>query len=220
MDSEKTIQSADALAKEYDEYVLNRNWSGPEILFGLMHEYLSAGQKLLDIGIGTGLSSQLFRTAGLRIYGVDGSSEMLNICRSKNIATELKQVDLAKEVIPFKSLCFDHIISYAVFHLIGDISNLVGQVSELIKMNGILGFSCALYNSSNPEDFKESGINGLYERINKDSGIKNYRHSKEYVKNILTMNNFSVIKNLEILAFKDTEADREVYFSLFTARKI
>jgi predicted TPR repeat methyltransferase len=220
MDSGKTIQSANALAKEYDEYVLNRNWSGPEILFGLMQEYISPGQKLLDIGIGTGLSSGLFRTAGLQIYGVDGSSEMLNLCRSKNIATELKQVDLTKEDIPYKSHSFDHIISYAVFHLIGDISNLVEQVSGLIKMNGIFGFSSVLYNSSDPEDFKESGIGGLYQRINQDSGIENYRHTFEYVRDILTMNNFIIIENLEILAFKDIEANREVYFSLFIAHKI
>ena len=66
-------------AEGYDKQSLKYGWLGPEILFGLSYEYLNPGNTMLDIGIGTGLSSIPFHKAGLKIFGVDRSDEMLKI---------------------------------------------------------------------------------------------------------------------------------------------
>jgi hypothetical protein len=47
----------DARAQEYD-------WRGPEVAFGLSYRYVQPGESLLDIGIGTGLSSYLRNQSG------------------------------------------------------------------------------------------------------------------------------------------------------------
>jgi ubiquinone/menaquinone biosynthesis C-methylase UbiE len=74
-ESKKALKMSDDYASDYDESARSMHWHGPEVLFGLMYEYLKKGQSLLDVGIGTGLSARFFYQAGLQIYGVDGSAE-------------------------------------------------------------------------------------------------------------------------------------------------
>lgn len=76
-------------AKGYDEQAQKTNWLGPQVVFGLAYEFVKLEQTLLDIGIGTGLSSILFHKAGLRVLGVDGSREVLDVCAAKNFAEDL-----------------------------------------------------------------------------------------------------------------------------------
>jgi len=45
-------------------------------------EYVNPQDRLLDIGLGTGLGSLPFAKTGLEIFGIDGSGEMLKICKS------------------------------------------------------------------------------------------------------------------------------------------
>ena len=89
MSSEIALKAADEIAKEYDNYVSERGWIGPLVVFNLLKLYISPGMQLLDIGIGTGLCSNLFFKAGVKIYGLDGSAEMLKVCALKNMTEEL-----------------------------------------------------------------------------------------------------------------------------------
>ena len=73
----------EALARFYDDTAAATGWLGPQVAFDLMRDHLRPGQTLLDLGIGTGLSSALFREAGLRVHGLDGDPEMLAVCRWK-----------------------------------------------------------------------------------------------------------------------------------------
>jgi ubiquinone/menaquinone biosynthesis C-methylase UbiE len=81
-------------AQTYDEICLQVESHAHEVLFGLAFEYINSGEALLDVGVGTGVSSKLFHKAGLAIYGVDNSEEMLAVCREKGFAKELKKHDL------------------------------------------------------------------------------------------------------------------------------
>lgn len=71
--------------KAYDDEAEATEWFGPEVAFGLTYKYIQHGQSILDIGIGTGLGSVLFRKAGLKVCGMDVSQEMLDACRSKRM---------------------------------------------------------------------------------------------------------------------------------------
>jgi|GEM_PF-5571654 len=67
----------------YDEEAEATGWFGPEVAFGLAYAHVHHGQSILDIGIGTGLGSALFKKAGLQVHGMDISPEMLEACRKK-----------------------------------------------------------------------------------------------------------------------------------------
>lgn len=49
----------------------------------MAYEQIQPGQSILDIGIGTGLRSILFRKAGLTVHGMETSQDMLEACRTK-----------------------------------------------------------------------------------------------------------------------------------------
>ena len=193
MNIRRTLKLADEFAKDYDKYVNSKYWHGPEMLFGLMYEYIQQGQLLLDIGIGTGLSSKPFYVAGLKIYGIDGSTEMLKMCSKKNITEELRQIDIANDRIKLNHK-FDVVISYGIFHMIGNLSNVIQDITQLLKPGGILGFSVENFNPNKPDDYLETKTISLYQKTNPESGIEVFRHNKEYITKILTDNNFQIMK--------------------------
>jgi predicted TPR repeat methyltransferase len=193
MNSEKTINSANDFAPNYDDFIRNCQWIGTDILFGLMFEYIKPNHILLDIGIGTGLSSKLFKQAGLQIYGLDGSSKMIEICQNKGLADKLKVVDLTKNDIWFENVKFDHIICHGVFHLIGNLELIYQQASSVLNNNGYFGFTYERISDS-IDDYKESSTTGLFERENKQSGIKVFRHTEKYILDLMKSNGFLLLK--------------------------
>ena len=132
---------ADAFAAQYDESAKRYGWYAPEVLFGLVYDRIEPGEKVLDLGIGTGLSSAPFKKAGLQIHGVDGSAEMLELCASRGVATDLKQHDFLSVPLPYADNHFDHIIACGVFHLVGHLDNVVAEAARLARGAGTFVFT-------------------------------------------------------------------------------
>ena len=141
MNTKTTIDSANDFAQNYDDYIQNCHWIGTDILFGLMFEYIKSNQTILDIGIGTGLSSLPFKQFGLSIYGIDGAIEMIKICRDKKITEDIRQIDLTEDHTWFEYKIFNHAVSHGVFHLIGDLKYIFKQTSLILVKNGCFGFT-------------------------------------------------------------------------------
>ena len=101
----------------YDEEAEASGWYGPEVAFGLAFKHVMPGQSILDIGIGTGLGSVLFRKAGLDVHGMDISSQMLDVSRSKGFGS-LQRHDLRKLPYPYESESMHHAICTGVFNFL------------------------------------------------------------------------------------------------------
>ncbi|KAA6301724.1 MAG: hypothetical protein EZS26_002189 [Candidatus Ordinivivax streblomastigis] len=218
MNSIKTIKSANDFAKDYDRYVQNYQWIGTDVLFGLMYEYIQSNQVLLDIGIGTGLSSELFKKAGLTIYGVDGAIGMIEVCKEKGIASKFCIADLIQDKAWFENETVDHAVSHGVFHLIGDLMPIFKQTAVILKENGCFGFT---YESirNDMDSYTKSAIEGICKKQNLQSGIMVFRHSEEYITKILAMNGFSILKKIEFTAFTDERNRTKTYFTGIIVRK-
>jgi predicted TPR repeat methyltransferase len=206
-------------AVAYDEQARVTHWFGPEVVFGLTYEFIKPGDSLLDLGIGSGLSSILFHKAGVHIYGLDGSSDILEICASKGFATEVKQHDLRDLPLPYTSHFFDHVISVAVLNSFQDLEALLQEIARIIKRHGIFAFTV--------ED-QQPGQGGSYainrvdvsEKARDEMAVTLFRHRGEYIAHLLDQNGFFLLKALEFLAFKYPAEHRDVFFKAYVARNI
>ncbi len=220
MNSLNTLKLTNEFAPGYDNYISERNWLGPEIIFNLMKPFVRKGDSLLDIGMGTGAASIPFKNAGLKIYGIDGSEEMIRLCNKKAIAEDIVFSDLANHDLQFPDIEFDHIISNAVFHLIGDFEHIVKKASKHLKTPGYFCFTTFPMEAKYLDSFIETETPGLYSMKNNDSGFFVYRHSTEHVKNLLSSNSFELLNNFIFMGMDNQIENQKVYFEVFLSRKV
>ncbi|HMK48223.1 MAG TPA: class I SAM-dependent methyltransferase [Methanocella sp.] len=188
-------------AVQYDELCTSMGCHAPEVLFGLAFEYVRPGQRLLDLGIGTGLSASLFRRAGLEVFGIDFSAEMLEICGRKGIATGLKFGDIDGDW-PYPDSQFHHVSSCGVFHFIGDLRPVFGEARRVLKPGGTFSFTT-----------KEIE-NGKANHVDPVSGIKIYCHRQADIETLTNRHQFKLLKRLTFYMYDDPA---KVKRSLFTA---
>lgn len=192
------IQTDPQRASDYDQLAKKYQWYGPEILFGLCYDVIKPGDKLLDLGIGTGLCSALFFKQGLEIYGLDSSDEMLAMCRQKGIATELKKWDLLDTPLPYADAQFDIIISGGVFQFFEDLQPIFKEVARIIKPNGIFAF----INNTIPDDFPIDS----YSEISEGSSWI-FSFSDHYMGGLLHQNDFRRLKEVKFFVLEEEEKD-------------
>ncbi len=177
-----------AIADRYDKEVKEYDSYGHDVIFGMCYEFVKPGDKLLDIGIGTGLASIQFFKAGLKIYGIDSSSEMLNACRSKLFAEELKLHDISGKKLPYKDRTFNHVICCGVLHFLKDLTNIFSEIKRIMKKDGLFAFTIATLETK--QDYIE-------EMTLWNTPI--FKHSNSYIKKLLEVNRMEILKQQKLL---------------------
>ena len=219
MPKNRTLESTNAFAKEYDDHIQTKTWFAPDVIFGLLFPYINPGEVLLDIGIGTGLSALPFHKAGMEIFGVDGSEEMIRICRSKHFVKELKMVDLCRFDPPLFDRQFDAVVAVGIFHFFDDLAPLFREIGNRIKTGGIFGFTTFRFEPDEDNGFRPSGIKGVLEKTRSHYDIRMFQHDPAIIRNLLKKNGFTLLKKIEFLAFQDPDEFSEYYLSGYTALK-
>jgi len=197
-------------AAVYDIWNKELNLLSSDILFGLTYEFIKPDQILLDLGIGTGISSLSFHKAGLKIYGIEGSVEMLKVCESRGIAVEVKHHDMEKTPFPYKDSFSDYVISTDVFQHFKELSSLFEEAFRILKTKGIFAFTT--------EDAKGDGVSEFL--WNNDSGEKTltlYRHSESYIRKLLHKKGFALIKTAKY--FGAEEGGEHILYKAYIAGK-
>jgi predicted TPR repeat methyltransferase len=218
MQAKDTIIRDSQSANEYDNQARATNWFGPEVVFGLTYEFVQPGDCLLDLGIGSGLSSILFYKAGLRVFGLDGSGEVLKVCKSKNFAETLKQHDLRDLPLPYPSQFCNHIVSIAVLTSFEDLAPLFDEVARIMKASGIFAFTVEEQKPGQQGSYAINRVE-VSEKPRDETAVKLYRHSEDYITRLLDQNSFALLKTLEFVAFKYPAENKDVFFKVYVARK-
>ena len=210
MNSVKKIFNSKEHAENYDKKVPGK-WSGPEAVFGLSYKYVKSGESILDLGIGTGLTSILYHKAGLLVHGMDFSSEMLKVCRKKNIAVDLKEHDLLELPYPYRDSSMNHAVCAGVMHIFKDINPLFKEVSRILCEYGTFTFAVTSHSShENSELQVKSDHNGV------GGNFLIYRYNDLAINKILETYNFELINSLEFLS---TVSSRKGIFKAYMTRK-
>ncbi len=213
-----SISAHDEEASRYDQQVRDYRSHSHVVLFGMAFEYVKPHETLLDIGIGTGLASWPFARAGLTIFGLDGSSEMLKVCESKAFVKELKRFDLLITPLPYSEHSFDHVICCGVFHFFGELGPIVKEISRVIKPGGIFAFTIA---GQTPEDNKASGDDSKsYLEKPTPWDVSIYAHSDGCIDKLLQDYSFEKLKDQKILMWSGKEDVRDLLFEVLVARSV
>lgn len=217
MSSIKDVRLHDKIASDYDSLAKKYNSHIPELLFGMCFEYIKPGDSLLDLGIGTGLSSILFAKAGLNISGLDGSGEMLRECEKKGFAGELKQYNIQDVPLPYSDNSFSHIVCCGVFHSFGDLLPTTKEACRILKPEGIFAFTIASLTA------KDAGSNGKsmpeYIELSSTWETPFYRHSDRYVDGIAQKLSFTIQKEQKVLADSGDKDIGDILFKIVVMQK-
>ena len=211
MNSEKNLFFKKEFVEKYDDAIKKQKWYGAEILFGMIYEFLKANDKILDIGIGTGLSATAFHKVGLEIYGLDYSEEMLEACKQKNIAVDLLQFDLNNTPLPYQTNYFDHVSANAVLYFIPKLDALFSEISRILKKAGIWAF--IIEENTNQQQSK------FIEKPRGKNGLVNYQHSSKYLFDLMEDHGFSLLKKIEFVAENFQMEGKALPFQIYVTKK-
>ncbi len=130
-----------AYAADYDAQVAAYESFIAEALFGLCFAFVRPGERLLDVGIGSGLAAAPFARVGLRVSGMDFAAAMLDLCRAKGIAEDLRQHDLQRAPWPYATAAFDHAICCGVCHFVPTLESTFSEARRVLRPGGIFAFT-------------------------------------------------------------------------------
>ena len=186
----ENLKLADDFALNYDKSITEDKWNGPRVIFSEINEFIKPQSSVLDLGIGTGESSKKFQNVGCEITGIDGSAKILEVCKKKKIGEKHILHNLENTPYPIENNSFDFVISNGVFHLIHPVKQVFSEIERIMKPNGIFAFT--FENTDSIFDYFEIEP-GVWEMKTK-LGVLAYKHSNEYIFELLFQNNFEIIK--------------------------
>ncbi|MFC1887556.1 class I SAM-dependent DNA methyltransferase [Candidatus Cloacimonadota bacterium] len=217
MSINNNIANHDLFAENYDSQIKEYNSYGHDVLFGMCYEYVNPGESLLDLGIGTGLSSAHFADKGLVVTGLDGSGKMLEQCREKKFAKELIQRDLTNVPLPFPDHSFNNIICCGVFHFFGDLNFIFEETERIIKPGGIFAFTIA--GLSKIEENSGSYDQMKYIQTPTAWGVPINIHTDNYINELMSSLNFEILKIQKVLSDSGDENSDDMLFKVIVCRK-
>lgn len=200
----KAAEIYNEIAEQYDGLARSVQYDATH-LYKLAKPHLNTltGNKLLDLGCGTGLASQPFSAHQFIVHGIDVAPKMIEIFLSKNFASRGVCRNVATEGINYDPNYFDIIISNGLLCFFQDFSPIMGEVARVIKKNGIFSFN-----------YENNVQNSSLIR----SGLRVYQHTKENLTNILSALNFKILNKERYCAFL-TYGYLPVYFEAVVCRK-
>jgi len=218
-------QYNDRLAKVYDEATGGEfKWKAAKESTKILLPKLGKQSKILDLGIGTGQSSERFYQLGHTIVGLDISEAMLKVLKKKfpRIKTHKHDLEKGLKSLDFKPDSFDVVIGVGIFEFIKDLKKLFEQIARVTKRNGFLCFTFEEYINDHPiQGNRVTSLGqGLVAKIPRLMSFKVYRRTVGEIKSLLANLGFEILATKKFVGYLKSKKKIPVYYALVLARKI
>jgi len=139
------MKSLEQRAEKYDKGIKSLTLGKlPKIKQFIVETYLKEGEKLLDIGMGTGTLAILAAQKGVRVTGIDISEKMLEVAKNKIINEELsEQIEVIRMPVidmdeKFEDKSFDKVVATLFFSELYQKERefCLTQINRVLKNNG------------------------------------------------------------------------------------
>jgi len=131
------IQRIYAYYSRIYDFIFKR-WFLPRQQHAIQALHMSPGQRVLDVGVGTGFSLPLYPQHA-RVVGVDLSSKMLRKAQQKVLEERLSHVDLMEmdaTHLAFPDNTFDFVIVAFVISVVPDPIQVLAEIKRVSKPEG------------------------------------------------------------------------------------
>jgi ubiquinone/menaquinone biosynthesis C-methylase UbiE len=225
----------DRWAPSYDRTITDYGYGAPQRIFEDVWPCLRNRPepvlRLLDLGIGTGMTSKPFAATGrTHITGIDISDRMLDLGRAARAADEFIRLDAARDDLPFAEQAFDVVISGGMFEFIHDPEELIREISRVLRPGGIVAVT---FETPRTRDLYPPGMfqgvleNGEDRVVIQRFVIQNlrpclyrkYLFSPEIVQLMFEGYGINTLKNADFVAYK-WPGGREVVYNIYLGQRL
>jgi ubiquinone/menaquinone biosynthesis C-methylase UbiE len=129
--------SFDAIAASYDDLwsKTDAGYWQRQAVWDTIHPLFRSGDRVLDVGCGTGVDALSLMAAGVQVLAVDESREMVQVARSKGVLAR----HLAAEHLDQLEGTYDGAISnFGVLNCLPDLEATAQQLARLVRRGGHL----------------------------------------------------------------------------------
>jgi len=102
--------------------------------------------RVLDVGCGPGVYTDRLSEAGLDVYGIDYSGEMIEIAKSKNFKNAVFSVGRADN-LKFEDNFFDSVLCVGVLEYIDDLREAIREIARVTRKGGTAIFTAPIRES-------------------------------------------------------------------------
>lgn len=212
----------DKLSSLYDDASNGEfRWTPPLELKKIIKPFLKKHLIVLDVGVGTGQTSEIFIKKGASVTGIDISQKMLDLAGSKYKFKTLIKHDITKglpEVL--KSEKFDIIVASGIFEFTKDMENILKNLLKLLESNGIIVLTYEVFGENNAYESKKTAPlgDGIKPELPKLLRFNVYRRTPEEINSLIQGLKLKIKKRKIFTAYYKSEQKIPVKYEIILTK--
>ena len=180
------LRTSETFAPTYDTDSKEAGWDSPERVQKLVESRVTAGSRVLDIGIGTGLAVSGYVDKGATVVGLDHDQAMLDVAHEivgENGSLRLADINAQLPIDDLEG-SVDVAQAVGVLEFAKDLRSVFGQVYGSLKEDGVFAFTSELI-----DDIQTTEPETHYDDID----VTVYRHTPDEIADLLEQAGFQLV---------------------------
>ena len=132
----------DSVAPQFERHLVDElEYRVPEALAAMVRPKIEAGERIVDLGCGTGLVGAALAGSGAHVIGVDLSVRMLEIASRRGAYASLEQGELGEVLARIPAGSVRAVLAADVFIYIGELAPVFAAVARVLAPEGFFALS-------------------------------------------------------------------------------